>query len=109
MTLTFTGFNEKTERAMMVGNLGSVPLLFREVDGNIRLIQITESSNVSVTTISVEEDNYGPSILAICGLGTQVESYLYSLGRAQCVKHAAFLVGAANLVTTAINKKFPCN
>jgi hypothetical protein len=53
MLVTFTGFDEKSGRATMVGNSGSTPVLFFDVMGHMQIIEITESMNVATTTINI--------------------------------------------------------
>jgi hypothetical protein len=61
MLVTFTGFDEKSGRATMVGNAGSSPVLFFDVMGHLQIIQITDAKNVSTTTITID----GPDVSAV--------------------------------------------
>lgn len=55
MTLTFSGFNEKTSQAVIVGNQGSSPVLFYDVFGHLQIIEFTEAKNVSTTSVFISE------------------------------------------------------
>jgi hypothetical protein len=52
MTFTFTGFDEKANQALIVGNQGSSPALFYRVGDHLQLIESTAAKNISVTTTS---------------------------------------------------------
>jgi hypothetical protein len=54
MLLTFTGFDEKSNNATMVGNQGSAPVLFFDVMGHVQIIEITDTKNVATTTNTVD-------------------------------------------------------
>ena len=55
--LTFTGFDETNNKAMLVGNMDRDEVLFYDVMGHAQIIQITPTANVSTTTISIEGDS----------------------------------------------------
>jgi hypothetical protein len=54
MLVTFTGFDEKSGRATMVGNAGSSPVFFSDEMGHLQIIQITDTKNVATTTITID-------------------------------------------------------
>jgi hypothetical protein len=55
LRITFTGFDEKSRRAILVGNLGSDPVMFLDKADHVQLIQITQGGNVATTTITATE------------------------------------------------------
>jgi hypothetical protein len=40
-TLTFSGFDERTNHAMVVGNQGTTPVFFYDVGGHLQIIELT--------------------------------------------------------------------
>ena len=52
MSFTITGLNPKDGRAIMVGNAGSTPLIFRGNDTRWVFIELTEVGNPMVTSMS---------------------------------------------------------
>jgi hypothetical protein len=57
MTFTFTGFDEQANQALIVGNLGSSPVLFYRVGDHLQLIESTATKNVSVTSIFISKQS----------------------------------------------------
>jgi len=56
LTITFSGFDPKTNRAMMIGNQGGNPVIFYEVGDHLQIVELTDSKNVATTTISFSKN-----------------------------------------------------
>jgi hypothetical protein len=58
LNMTFTGFDAKG-KALLVGNAGAVPVNYLVADQKLSLIQVTDTGNITITSIGMPGD--GPA------------------------------------------------